>query len=80
MDLKAQIKQKNDQLLVQNSILQQYLRARACTPRFSSYLLTFVIAPMIAGVITQRTFSSRNSATHPLYRALLSSWHFWSLF
>jgi len=80
MDLKAEIRQKNDQLLMQNSILQQHLCARVNAPQIRSFLLTFVVAPLIVGAIAQRAVGSKSSASHRLYRAILPGWQFWSLF
>jgi ACR3 family arsenite efflux pump ArsB len=80
MDLKAVIKKKNEQLSLQNSLLQQHLCARVNAPEFGSFLLTFIVAPFIVGVITRRAIGSKDSASHRLYRAILPGWQFWSLF
>jgi hypothetical protein len=82
MDLTAKVKQKNDQLLLQNVILQQHLCARVNNPKISSFLITFIIAPVIVGVVAQRVLGSedKKSASHRLYRAVLPGWQFWSLF
>lgn len=80
MDLRAEIKQKNEQLLLQNAILQQSLCVRVNTPQFSSFLLTFVVGPLIVGAVAQRTLGSKSSASHRLYRAILPGWQIWSLF
>lgn len=80
MDLKAQVKQKNEQLLLQNAILQKSLRARVNAPGLSSFLLTFIVAPFVFGAIAQLGLGSKDSVSHRLYRAVLPRWMLWPLF
>lgn len=78
MELMAEIKQKNDQLLLQNAVLQQCWCARINTSKFSSFLITFAIAPFIAGVVTQLGLGANSYMSHQLYCVALSGLRFWS--
>jgi len=71
MDLIAEAKQKNEQLLAKNLIFQQCLRARVNAPEFKSFLITFIVAPVIVGAAAQLVFGSKESMSHYLYRAVL---------
>jgi hypothetical protein len=78
MDLIAEIKRKNDQLLLQNTVLQQCWCARINTSKISSFLITFAIAPFIAGAVTQLVLGAKILMSHQLYRVALSGLRFWS--
>jgi hypothetical protein len=52
MDLAAEVKQKNKQLLLQRAVLQQQLEIKAATPDINSFLLTFIAAPFLVGVVS----------------------------
>lgn len=80
MDLIADAKQKNDQLLLQNVVLQQHLCASVNTSEFRSFLITFAIAPFIVGAAAQLAITSKGSLSHQLYRAILPCLRFWSPF
>lgn len=80
MDLIAEIKQKNDQLLLKNAVLQQYLCARINTPTFSSFLITFTLAPFIVGAATQLILEANSPISHQLRRVALSGLRFWPPF
>ncbi len=79
MDLIAAVKQKNDQLLVQNILLQQHLRTRVNTPQFRSFLTTFIVAPFIVGAVAQFALGSKPSVSRHLFRAVLPGLTFWPL-
>ncbi len=78
MDLIAEIKRKNDQLLLQNTVLKQCWCARINTSKFSSFLITFAIAPFIAGAVTQLVLGTKFLMSHQLYRVASSGLRFWS--
>lgn len=80
MDLIAELKQKNDQLLLKNAVLQQCLCTRINKPECSSFLITFTVAPFIVGVITQLVLGANSSMSHQLRSAALSGLRFWPLF
>lgn len=71
MDLITAIKQKNDQLSLQNIQLQQHLRFRVDTPQFRSFLTTFVILPFVVGVAAQLALKSKNPTASYLLSAVL---------
>ena len=79
MDLMARVKQKNDQVSLQNVLLQQHLCARVNTSEFSSFLITFTVAPFIIGAVVQRTFSPKTSARHRFWHFALPGLRLWSL-
>ena len=70
MKLIAEIKQKNDQLLLQRAELQQQLHARLNAPEFTSFLITFAVAPFIIGAITRFTVTPSIFVKHKLYHSL----------
>lgn len=80
MDLVAVVKQKNDQLLVQNIILQQHLCSRVNTPQFRSFVTTFIIAPFIVGVVARFALEPKPSMSRHLVRALLPGLTIWPFF
>ena len=71
MDLIAEAKQKNEQLLVKNLMFQQCLCARVNAPEFKSFLITFIAAPVIVGAAAQLAFGSKGLMPHHLYRSVL---------
>lgn len=77
MDLIAEAKQKNDQLLLQNAVLQQYLCARVNNREFRSFLITFTLAPFIVGALTQFAASSKGSMLYKLYPSVLPWLQLW---
>lgn len=79
MDLMAEAKQKNDQLFLKNAVLQQHLCARVNAPKSSSFLITFILAPLIVGAVAQLALGAKQSVSHPLYRVVLSGLRFWPL-
>lgn len=81
MDLEEKVKHKSNQLLLQNSILQQRLCAKVNTSEFGSFLITFIVAPFIVGAVAQSALGSKdkNSASHRFTRAALPVWRLWSL-
>jgi hypothetical protein len=80
MDLKTEVIQKNERLLLQNAILQRNLSARVNTLGLRSFLLTFVVAPFVFGAVVQLGLGSKDSVSHRLYRAVLPRWMLWPLF
>lgn len=80
MDLIAEAKQKNNHLLSQNAVLQQHLRAKVNAPEFSSFLITFTVAPFIVGVVAQLALAPKGSMLHRLYRVALPGLRFWPFF
>lgn len=80
MDLIAVVKQKNDQLLVQNILLQQHLCTRVSTPQFRSFLTTFIIAPFIVGAVAQFALGHKPTMSRHLVRAILPGFKFWPFF
>ena len=70
MNLIAEIKRKNDQLLLQRVGLQQQLHARLNAPAFASFLITFAAAPFIIGAITRITVTPSIFVKHKLYHSL----------
>lgn len=80
MDLITEVKQKNDLLLLRNTVLQQSLCARINTSKFSSFLITFAIAPFIIGAVAQLGLGANSSLLHQLRCAALSGFRFWSPF
>lgn len=79
MNLKAKVKQKNNQLMLRNVALEEQLYARVNAPEFGSFLVTFIAAPLIFGAIAHHALGSRKSAPPKLYRAALAGWRLWSL-
>jgi hypothetical protein len=82
MDLEAAVKQKSDQLLLQNAILQQRLCARVNNPKISSFLITFIVAPFGIGAVAQRVLGSKDnmSTSRRVFSAVFPGLQFWSLF
>lgn len=80
MDLVTVVKQKNDQLLVQNILLQQYLRSQVSTPQFGSFLTTFIVAPFIVGAVTRFALGPKPSISRHLAIAILPRLKFWASF
>jgi hypothetical protein len=76
MDLITRVKQKNDQLLLRNVVLQQCLCARINTSKFCSFLITFTVTPFIIGAVTQLTLETNSSMSYLLRRAALSGLKF----
>ncbi len=77
MGLVAEVKQKNDQLRLQGILLQQHLRERVNTPEFSSFLVTFAVAPFLVGLITRLSPGSRGFISHYLYRTAIPALKLW---
>ncbi len=75
MDLIAEVKQKNDQLLLQNTVLQRSLCTRINTSKFRSFLVTFAVAPFIVGAVA--SLGANSSMSHQLRRVTLSGLRFW---
>jgi hypothetical protein len=71
MDLKAKVKLKSDQLSLQNANLQQHLCARVNTPEFSSFFISFVVAPFVVGAVMRIALGPKDSTAYRLYRAIL---------
>lgn len=71
MDLVTQVELKNSQLLLKRIELQQGLDARAHTPYFKSFLITFVVAPFVLGVIARTTIKPISIFSLPFYRTFL---------
>lgn len=80
MDLIAEAKQNNEQLLLQNASLQQLLCKRGSAPAFSSYLVTFILTPFIVGAAAQVTLSSKGPTSNWLHLAALPWLRFWPVF
>jgi hypothetical protein len=80
MSLTAEVKQKNNQLLLQCTALQQQLDVRINTPEFSSFLVTFAIAPFLVGVVTGLSHAPKGTLAHQLYRIAFPGLRLWSLF
>jgi hypothetical protein len=68
MNLEALVKHKSDQLLLKRAALQQSLHARINTRYFSSFFITFVIAPFIVGAFTRFTVKPLSVFSIPFYR------------
>lgn len=77
MNLIAELKQKNDRLLLQNALLQQNLHAIISTPHCSSFLITFAVIPFMVGVVTQFAMGANSSMSHHLRLIALSGLRFW---
>lgn len=71
MGLVAEVKQKNDQLRLQGILLQQHLRERVNAPEFSSFLVTFVVAPFLVGIIARLSPGSRSFVSHHLFHTVI---------
>jgi hypothetical protein len=80
MNLLAEIKQKNERLLVENLILQQQLGARVNPPEFTAFFTTFAVIPFLAGAVIQYVFSSGITTPKKLCRTLLPGLRLWSFF
>lgn len=74
MSLVAEIKKKNDQLSLQNAAFQQHVGAMVNSPQFNSFLLTFVIAPFIVGVVAKRVLGARSAVAAQVFRSALLGW------
>lgn len=79
MDLVAVVKQKNDQLSARHLLLQEHFATRVSTPQLRSFVATFVIAPLIAGVVAQLVLGSKPSLYRHIFLAVLPRLKFWSL-
>jgi hypothetical protein len=79
MNLLAKVQQKNNQLLLRNAELEQQLCARVNNPDIGSFLVTFIAAPFIIGVMAHRVLGSDGAATRKLYRIALPGLRLWSL-
>lgn len=80
MRLTVRIKQKREQLLLQNAKLQNQLHTRINSPGFNSFLVTFVIGPFFVGAIARFAVVPKRSIHEQLYRAALPALRLWSLF
>lgn len=49
MSLTLSIKQKNEELLLKKSVIQETLSERLSVPECSSFLITFALAPFVVG-------------------------------
>jgi hypothetical protein len=79
MDLMARVIQKNEQVSLQNVVLQQHLCARVNISGFSSFLVTFTVAPFIIGAVVQRTFRPKTATRQRLWHFALPVLRLWSL-
>lgn len=79
MNLMAEVKLKNSQLLLRDAALEQQFQARVNTPRFDSFLITFIAAPFIVGVVTHCALGSNRGLPHKFYRVALPGLRLWSL-
>jgi hypothetical protein len=79
MNLMAEVKLKNNQLLLRDAALEQQLRERVSTPEFSSFLITFIAVPFIVGAAAHCALGSNKVFSHKFYRVALSGWRLWSL-
>lgn len=80
MSLAAEVKQKNNQLLLRHAVLQQQLTVRAKTPKFSSFLITFAIAPFIVGVVAGFSLTPKGTLPNQLCRIAIPGLRLWPLF
>ena len=72
MDLIAEVKRKNNQLIVQHILLQKNFRERTSTPYFSSFLITYLAAPFAMGFIAHRMTTPMGALSLPVWRLLLT--------
>jgi len=79
MELTALVKQKNKELTVQSVALQQHLSARATTPDFRSFLITFVAIPFILGAMARFLPGNVGVTTRHFVRAFLRGLRFWPI-
>lgn len=80
MDLTTEVKQKNDQLVLQTIQLQRHLCERVDSPLFRSFLTTFVVAPFIVGAASRLLLGPKAALPRHLLRAALPGLRFWPLF
>ena len=74
MDLMAEVKRKNRQLLLRRAQLQMSFRVRANTPYFNSFVVTFIVAPFLMGAATHLATTPMGALYLPVCRKLLLLW------
>lgn len=79
MNLMAEVKLKNSQLLLRNAAFEQQLQARVNAPRIGSFLITFIVAPFIVGAVAHCALGSNRGLPHKFYRVALPGLRLWSL-
>ncbi len=79
MSLSATVKQKNEQLLIQRTELQQCLQVRLDAPGFSSFFITFALAPLLVGAIAGAVSSPKGSVSYQLCRLVFPGLRLWPL-
>lgn len=76
MNLAAEVKQKNDHLLLQGIELQRQLHLTLNKPAFSSFLITFVLAPLLVGAVAGVAAAPKGSRARQLVRIALPGLRF----
>jgi len=71
MDLATEVKRKNEALLMQGILLQHRLSTVSARPEFTSYLITFILAPFVVGTVAPVALGAKKSSLAlTLYRAV----------
>lgn len=73
MKLILAIKQKNEELRLKNSEIQQRLHERKTTPECRSFLVTFVFAPLVVGAVVRLVFGEKWNYSQHLARTIFPS-------
>lgn len=68
MKLTTEIKQKNEQLILQRAELQKQFCARLNAPHFSSFFVTFAVAPFLLGAAAKFSHTTQPMTLIQLYR------------
>lgn len=68
MNLVVEVKQKSDRLALQGAELQQCLNLALKKPAFSSFLITFVFAPLLVGVVVGIVSAPTGSTMQRIFR------------
>lgn len=71
MNLSAEVKCKSEQLSLQSIELQRHLNLRLNSPRFSSFLITFTLAPLLLGVIVAASCAPKGTLAYRLWRIII---------
>ncbi|WP_331343848.1 hypothetical protein [Cellvibrio sp. UBA7661] len=80
MKLITEIKQKNDRLLLQRAELQKQLHIRLNVPVFTSFIITFAVAPFIIGAVAGFTVTPSKFIKNKFYYSLFPYLKMWPLF
>lgn len=80
MSLTIEVKQKNEQLLLQALALQNHLHERVNAPRFSSFFVTFGIAPLLVGVVAGIVLAPKGAMSRRLCHLAFPGLRLWPFF